>query len=218
MMKPLACGIIAIASLAAGSVIGYFTATTVLRAKYEEELRVQIEKTKEFYAKLEEKKQFQTPGEAADALIPEEAKKTLADAVTAMTNYRGEKPPDRKKVVEEMIENIFSHETVTTEITDDEKDLRDRRTPYILEKDEYLESDSDFNQTTVTYYAGDETLADERDDIIEDIDKVVGLANLQRFGHGSGDPRVLYVRNELLEIDYEILLHEDKYKDLVAGM
>jgi hypothetical protein len=107
---------------------------------------------------------------------------------------------------------------VTTEITDDEKDLRDRRTPYILEKDEYLESDSDFNQTTVTYYAGDETLADERDDIIEDIDKVVGLANLQRFGHGSGDPRVLYVRNELLEIDYEILLHEDKYKDLVAGM
>lgn len=98
---------------------------------------------------------------------------------------------------------------------EEEKAKRTNDAPYILEHDEFYESDLDF--TTLTWFEGDEVLADERDEHIPDIEMVVGEANLLRFGAGSRDPNVLYVHNPKLDRNFEILKNEGKYTEQILG-
>ena len=46
----------------------------------------------------------------------------------------------------------------------------------------------------------------------------VGKANLDCFGQISGDPNVLYVRNEKLRVEYEVTRDERMYKEVVTGL
>ena len=80
-----------------------------------------------------------------------------------------------------------------------------------------MENDKEFNQVTLTYFEGDEVLSDERDQTVDDVDGLAGEDNLQRFGHGSGDPNVLYIRNEHISLDMEILRSKGKYTHEVLG-
>lgn len=89
--------------------------------------------------------------------------------------------------------------------------------PQVVSKERYLENDGDYTQVTLTYFAGDRILIDDADQPIEEVDRVVGKHNMERFGHKSGDPRVVYVRNDKLQADYEIMLHDGTYAETVAG-
>jgi hypothetical protein len=199
-----------IVSLAVGGLSGWALAKRQLEKKYDAQLQEETKATREFYQKLNQKREYETAEAAAEDLAPE--------AIAAMRTYRGEPAPEHKVVVEKVIQNIFADGDATDEIPEAEKRNRTEEAPYILEKEEYLRNESGFVQTTVTYFAGDKILIDSRDDIIEEIDKTVGEIHLERFGHGSGDPRVLYVRNDILDLEFEILLHDGKYSQHVAGL
>ena len=208
----IAVGVVAIVSGAAGSVAGYFFAKTQLEKKYAEELNREIEVTKEFYRKLYKADDYETPEKAVSVLAPA--------AAQALRNYRSafQEVDEGKEFAETVVKNIFEDDGSTDEIPIQEKRNRTEEAPYILEKDEYMASDLNYTQSTVTYYAGDGVLTDSREDIIEDVDMTVGEDNLKRFGHGSGDAKVVYVRNDRLEIDFEILKSEGKYSKEVAGL
>jgi hypothetical protein len=45
----------------------------------------------------------------------------------------------------------------------------------------------------------------------------VGEENLAKFGHGSKDPNLVYVRNEGMDLDFEISYAEGKYSEQVMG-
>lgn len=92
--------------------------------------------------------------------------------------------------------------------------------PYVLHRDEFLTAEPGYAQLTLTYYSADGVLVDEADRAIDDheIDRVVGRKNLSRFGMGSGDKRIVYIRNPRLEADYEVLFHETSYQEVVHGM
>lgn len=208
----------AIVSLAAGSVAGYFVARRQLGAEYDIRLREELESTKDFYDKLHKKGDYETPEAALETLVPAaaEALRTYQGVVhRAKVNAPVADPrPDPKTIVEK---NIFVDGQLN-ELT--ENDLRNRteEAPYILTQDEYMNNESEYTQSTLTYYAGDGVLTDSRDDRIDEVDKTVGLNNLQRFGTASGDPRVVYVRNDVLEIEFEIVLHDESYAKAVAGL
>lgn len=87
--------------------------------------------------------------------------------------------------------------------------------PFVLHRDEFLNSDTPYPQQTLTYYAGDEMLIDERDTPIYNIREVIGDF---RFGHGSGDPNVFYIRNNKRRVEYEIIREEGSYEDVVLGL
>lgn len=90
--------------------------------------------------------------------------------------------------------------------------------PYIIHRDEFNEPNGDeWEQYTLTYFEGDDTLCRDDDTIIPDKDETVGVANLSRFGHGSGDPNIVYIRNEELKVDLEVSHSDGKYAVDVAG-
>jgi hypothetical protein len=60
-------------------------------------------------------------------------------------------------------------------------------------------------------------LTDEVDTIVPDVDATVGVENMLRFGHGSGDPNVVYIRNPKLEADFEVTRSAGKYAKEVLG-
>ena len=87
----------------------------------------------------------------------------------------------------------------------------------------YLESEFDegyphFDKITITYYENDDVLADEQDEVIPDIEAVVGYDSLGRFGDMSDDDCVVYVRNRRLGADYEIVLAQESYTESVLGI
>lgn len=73
--------------------------------------------------------------------------------------------------------------------------------PYVISPDEFGEKDG-YENVTLTYYA-DGVLTDYFDNVISNIDEVVGFDSLDHFGEYEDD--AVFVRNEKMETDYEIL-------------
>lgn len=86
--------------------------------------------------------------------------------------------------------------------------------PYIIHRDEYYDNEDDSRQSTLTYYEGDNILCDGHDTPVYDAENVVGIL---KFGHGSLDPNVCYVRNERLMAEYEVLRDGGYYQVEVLG-
>lgn len=69
-------------------------------------------------------------------------------------------------------------------------------------------NDSDYETITLKYY-DDDILTDDRDEIIEDPVGIVGDDFKKHFGEYEDD--CVYVRNDNLDVDYEILLQGVSY-------
>jgi hypothetical protein len=94
---------------------------------------------------------------------------------------------------------------------------RDETRPYVITHDEYYEGEKDYEQTDLTFYEGDGVLADLRDVPIPDEDNIVGSDNLLKFGAWSNDENIVYVRNDKIEVDFEITRSVGSYTQEVAG-
>ena len=83
--------------------------------------------------------------------------------------------------------------------------------PYVISPEEFGEFE-DYERISLSYYA-DQILADEDDEKVEDVDNVVGLESLAHFGEFEDDS--VFVRNDRLKCDYEILLDQRTYSDVI---
>lgn len=83
--------------------------------------------------------------------------------------------------------------------------------PYVIMPEEFGERD--YETVSLVYYAGDEILADDDMNIVEDVEAMVGVESLTHFGEYEDDS--VFVRNEKTETDYEILLDAQAYSDVV---
>lgn len=81
---------------------------------------------------------------------------------------------------------------------------------YVITPEEFDELE-DYDTHSLTYYS-DGVLVDEQDNPIDDIDEVVGLESLETFEMYETD--AVYVRNERLKTDYEILLDMRPYSEV----
>lgn len=100
-----------------------------------------------------------------------------------------------------------------------EAPLRMITVPYIITVDEFFGSDEeDYNKLSIDYWAGDRVLSDDKEEHIPDVEGTVTEANLERFGHGSNDPNLVYVRNDRLQTDFEICYNPGSYSREVLGM
>ena len=123
------------------------------------------------------------------------------------------------KIDDPVTHNIFVEGKPMDENFDYEAELakRGEDRPYIISYDEFMQGEKDYPQNTLTWYEGDDVLTDEKDQPIEKIDFVIGDEAVQRFGHGSGDPRIVYIRNDVMEIDFEVVKHTASYAKTVLG-
>ena len=91
------------------------------------------------------------------------------------------------------------------------------RTPFIITIEEFTDDCVDYEKLSLYYYDEDDTLIDDRDDIIPNIYELIGDA-LTRFGEGSNDPDIVYVRNEAMACDYEIGRYYKRYQEEFLGL
>jgi hypothetical protein len=150
------------------------------------------------------------------------AKKDLEDAII----YE-----ERIKVRQESSEVILPR--VSTRVTNEERDKMiekelseepeeppvDTDYPYVIPYETvFHELDDGYEDVTLTWYEEDGVLIDSRDEAIPDVEGIVGEANLQKFGHGSRDPNIVYIRNEELQTDFEIVRDSGSYVEKVLGV
>lgn len=93
---------------------------------------------------------------------------------------------------------------------------RNPAVPYIIHAEEYINDEMGFSQETVTYYAGDDIVAsDQTETPIYNHHQVMGELT---FGFGSMDPSIVYIRNERIKKEWEVLLHEGHFATEVLGL
>ena len=204
--------------LLAGFGVGYLSAKKRLELKYDKLAQAEIDEARDYYraAKSATEAKLKEPlNEVVEYLgyvKPEEQAEAEATSVEVV---EGTSPPVVE--VNVVVENVFEEARSEFEwdYAIETKARGDKTRPYVIHIDEYGETQ--YESVVYTWYIIDEILADERDEVVDDVDGLVGVTNLQRFGHGTGNPNVVLVRNDRLNLDMEILKSEGRYNEEVQG-
>lgn len=86
--------------------------------------------------------------------------------------------------------------------------------PTAITPDEFGENPG-YDKLSMTFYA-DNIVADENDEIVEDVNDCIGFENLAHMG--EYEPDILYVKNDRLRVYYEITRDLRKYEDVAGSL
>lgn len=220
------------AGIGVGFAVGYFVLNKRLETKYEKISEEEIFKMREHYQKLtvalkgeaarrrplEElivEKGYATTdmedqdGNQVGSRFTEEEQAAI-DETNAKYPASGEEAEEEVAFGPTAPEVVVNHHNVFAQAEAGwdyavEVKTRSADVPYIIHVDEFRQNEPEHEQVTLTYYEEDDILADQRNIVVDDMDAVIGLGNLGRWGHGSNDPNITYIRNEELKLDAEIL-------------
>lgn len=178
---------------AAGAAIGSAVTWFCVKKYYEKIANDEIDSMKEWLARRVEEQdkhdEDQTPDEAAEPVEEPE-----------------EESNDDRATYEEMVDRL-SYNNYYHGPT---KEVDDMDEPYVIKPEIFGEED-DYEEVSLTYYA-DGVLCDERDNRIKDIAGTVGEDYAEHFGDYEDDS--VFVRNDRLKTDFEILKDWRNYSDL----
>lgn len=173
----------------AGASIGVAATWQFFKAKYEQIANEEIASVKDVYSKR-----------IHEANISDTKPEVVEDKNDIQANKESEEVDD---------EDINEYKKLASVYKNDEKEKGGEamaNEPYVIKPEEF--GDSDYDLVSLNYYA-DKVLVDEDDNPIEDIDYLVGEDSLKHFGEYEDDS--VFVRNDNLKTDFEILLVEEKY-------
>ena len=174
----------------AGAALGSVVTWKMVKTKYEQIANEEIQEIRELYARKVDElthAQYEEPTEAVD-----EDKTTFSTPVK----------PELREFADKIKDLGYSDIT--------EEEVNNMGKPYVITPAEYGELD-EYETVSLVYYA-DGYLTDEQNIVIEDVDNVVGIDSLTHFGEYEDDS--VFVRNDSVETDYEILLDERNYEDV----
>ena len=178
-----------------GAAIGSIVTWRYIDKKYEQIAQEEIDSVKEAFAKREQDSVENNDVIREKAFNAKEKPNIVEYAAKlreqGYTNYADIEPETNKEEVDE--------------------ESMDIGTPYVIPPEEFGEFD-DYEKIGLTYYA-DQVLTDDDDDLVEDIEDTVGFDSMNHFGEYEDDS--VFVRNDRLKCDYEILLDQRKYSDVI---
>ena len=209
--------------VAIGLGVGRALAFRKLDAEYDERLALETQRIDQFHRMMRKEPPFDNIRTAAAAY--EERLREL-DAHLDGTEY--------EEVVEALgyaVETVLEVEEISVADVLDPAETavdemaqllrispRDEGLPYIVTTQEFFDEHEDYDTHSVTYYEDDRMLVDDRGTIIFDIEGNLGPDYNLAFGLGSGEPHVVYIRNEQRTNDYEVLLEPGSYTENVLGV
>ena len=142
--------------------------------------------------------------------------KLANEEIEAAKEYGQEEPKSKtteysemlKEEMSEMLDELNYNSTNKNEEEGEPEAMEDK--PYVISPDEFGE---DYQTESLTYYA-DKVVTNDLGDVLddEDIDALIGRDSLRHFGEYEDDS--VFVRNDKLRIDYEILLDPKNYRDI----
>lgn len=178
-----------------GAAVGSVVTWQYTRKKYEQIAQEEIDSVKEIFSKRES---------AADVEI------TDPEPHTAKIGKPEEKPDITEYAARLERDGYTNYSNVGAEQKKEEQETMEIK-PYVISPEEFGEFE-DYERISLSYYA-DQVLADEDDEKVDDVDNVVGLESLTHFGEFEDDS--VFVRNDRLKCDYEILLDQRTYSDVM---
>lgn len=201
-----------------GTGIGFLLAKSRLETKYAQLAEEEISQFREHYRRklqaLEATvEKVNTPDE-----VVRDAGYTPYSEIEPAEDSAGPKEP-AVIVEKDVVTNVFDTPEPKTPEWDQEAEERERSSthPYIIHKDEYRDNQKQYDQMTWTYYSDDDVLANSDDKPVNVMDSYVPADFAEKFGHGSGDPNVVYVRNDELAMEFEIIRNEGNFAEVVHG-
>lgn len=217
MKQSLKMAGVATLSAGVGLVVGYKIAERQLGARFEERLEAETADMKEFYTNV--KQRYNTPEEAAAALIPQTEEVAEDPRVkTQRIQYNKIVKQEKYDGLNEFSEAGESCEIEETVVTQNVfEQARDLNQPYIISQEEFIENERGFEQATLTWYSRGGVLADVRDEPIGNVGEVIGNDFSTRFGDGSSDEHTVHVRNEKLRMEFEVVKSDRSYEEDVLG-
>ena len=174
-------------SFALGAVGGAYVAWQIAKKKYEQFARNEIDSMREYYSLRKAR---------ADEKKESKESNNITDHKTLTDILNSEGYVEYAKIEEGGAETVKSDK------------------PYVIPYDEL--GDEDYEIECLTYYA-DGVLTDDWDNRITDVEGTVGIDSLTHFGDDEDNRDTVYVRNDRLEMDYEIVRDLRNFADVVSG-
>lgn len=181
----------------AGAVTGMFVSREIFRKHYAELADEEIESVRETYKKKDETKKY-------DIDEPQEEPKENDHELK-------EEKIQYNHIIDEngYIHYDYSHVLPKKEETKSKKPEVPQETGYIISVEEFGDI-PEYDTMTLTYYA-DGIVTDDVDDIVEEHNILLGDDFEEVFR--DFDASTVYVRNDWMKMDYEILRDDWFYKD-----
>lgn len=88
--------------------------------------------------------------------------------------------------------------------------------PYVISTQAFSFECEDHEKEILYYYAQDGVLCDDNQDLVGNWTELVGNVD-SYFGKDASEEHAVYVRNERMETDYEIIFLDKKYSVVVLG-
>lgn len=132
----------------------------------------------------------------------EKYRKIADDEIASVKEVFQRKKKEEAEEKETYCDLVDAYDTKTVD-EDIVEDKDDSMLPYIIEPEEY--GNKADNECTVLMWYGDDILTDTYGVNVDDIDNTVGREFIDHFGDNPEEPDVVYVRNDRLEMDYQIL-------------
>lgn len=183
----------------AGAAIGSAITWKIVKTKYEQIAQEEIDSVKEVLLENEKKSETKTDNSESDDHISSINEKPSLSEYREMLKNQGYST--EKKPVDYSDMNIKKGE-------DNPMNIK----PYVISPDELYEND--YETESLTYW-DDGVLTDDMACIVENVDELVGLDSLNHFGEYENDS--VFVRNDKLKIDFEILADSRKYSEVFAS-
>lgn len=181
-----------------GAATGALVANKYLKTKYEKIADEEIASVKAVYwAKANYAKK--------DVEYTEEVYKQHQQAAKSAAEQAKEKP-DIVKYAEKLHKEGYTNYSTTAK-----PDTPDLGEPYVIPPEDFGEFD-DYEKISLIYWA-DQVLTDDNNEVVEDLEGSVGIDSLTAFGEYEDDS--VFVRNSRLRCDYEILLDQRNFEDVI---
>lgn len=184
--------LMSILAFAAGGVVGFVAADRMMKQKYEQIVQDEVESIKAAFRKEPSASEKESGPAAAEASESEPKAEDDKPTEQEREQYR--------KAVAELGYTKEEKPPVTIK-------------PRVITPDEFGCLDA-YEQISLTYYA-DGTVADDDDRAMskETIEETIGRESLRHFGEYEEDS--VFVRNDRLKVDYEILLDARTYGEVL---
>lgn len=218
-----------------GAGVGAFVANRYLEKKWMHAAEVEIhDSMKEFYEKqnqmAENSKDGLNPGMTVIVNASDDAKDFVNDIIRKQGYIENEIKKSEIDIFkakdssdedwECLVEAERKEEENEEEFPDEyiQLEAKESKEPYVISFESFQDEFDTHDKITLCYFAGDDTLTGEDEELDPLLYDMVGEDALTSFGEMSEDPDIVYVRNENFGVDYEIIRMNKSYQEAVLGL
>lgn len=201
-----------------GATAGTLISARVLRAKYEAIANEEIASVKAQYKIGEEFSLENMAAQYREEVDTAGYSPTEGAVLVDESAAQRDSIEESQQRAEPVDRSVFGGDLVAFDVdAEDELRAANPNDPYIITKGEFESEESGFEQSTLTYHSGDDVLADARDEAIPNTEFTIGSTENLKFGYGSDDRNVVYIRNPKLRMEWEIVHSDGKFSVDVLG-